>query len=146
MRKEQKKQTEDWTEKIKKMSEVDLFLTIDNFSLLLWRESCNFLEGRTKISHELFQNHQNHYLSIMNQCICKLSDFGVVFQSDKLRHETDSYMQWYAFWKDWMNSFSDGDWKKIQNKLQEGQSIQEYLPKVKWNQEENTAKKLKEKS
>ncbi|GHV24918.1 hypothetical protein FACS1894176_02250 [Bacteroidia bacterium] len=112
--------------------EWKLFLTIDTLGYYLWWQRHEESYGRIEQVDTTEQQYGIAYL--VNQT----RKYGVELaepQVDKTLSPTESYNKWYAFWKEWMKSFSDDDWRVVDGKISKGEDISEYLPEKSWNEE-----------
>lgn len=133
MKKELQDNLEKWKKEVQDLQEFELFLAIDGFGGILWRESHDYSDGRIEMSEEVFKENQEYYYSMQKECLPLLKKFGVDPDSAKDRKD-GNYWKWHSFWKKWMNSFNRQDWIKFEKIHQEKKSVEEYLPKTKWNE------------
>jgi hypothetical protein len=72
---------------------------------------------------------------IQEYVVSKLNKFGVDPASALLsRNDGGDYWKWFEFWHNWhFNELTDEEWNEIGNRLESEESIEEFLPKNKWN-------------
>jgi len=117
-------------EEVEKMSECDLFCAIESLGYYLWWQRHEESHGRVEPVD--LTEHQYGVSYLVNQT----RKYGVELedpQVDKSLAPTESYQKWYHFWKNWMNAFSDPEWREFEAKREKGEDISAYLPKKKWN-------------
>ncbi|MDR2541654.1 MAG: hypothetical protein LBD11_08115 [Candidatus Peribacteria bacterium] len=115
---------EDWPE-------WKLFSTIDALGGYIWWQHHEESHGRCEHVDTTEQKYGIAYL--VNQT----RKYGVELaepQVDETLSPTESYQKWYAFWKQWMKSFSDEVWSVVNAKISKGEDISEYLPKNSWKE------------
>jgi hypothetical protein len=113
-------------------SEWELFFAIDSLGYYLWWQKHEESHGR--VEHVDLTDQQYGISYLVNQT----KKYGVELPEPKVDQflaATESYHKWYQFWKTWMKSFSDSNWKILEEKMKNKEDISDYLPKKKWNEE-----------
>lgn len=133
MKIEHQKAIEDFKKEVQEKKEFELFLIIEGFGSILWREKHEFYHSRLEISEEQFKDNQKYYYTIQKECFSMLNKFDVDLESinDK---SNGNYWKWYNFWKNWMNAFSDKEWNDFEKKHKKNENIDDLLPKKRWNE------------
>ena len=116
MNTENQKKLEDYKNQVKEFSEVELFFYIDGIGGILWREAHDYADDRFEVTEEVFKENQEYYQAMQSENSQKLPEFGIDPETTKDRPNGD-YWKWYNHWKSWMNSFSNIEWEKFNQKL-----------------------------
>lgn len=133
MRKEFEDNIEIWKKDVEKMKEFEVFLAIEGLGRIIWRENHDYSDGRIEMSKETFEENQEYYSALQKECILMLKNFNVNPESVNDRPNGD-YWKWYTFWKNWMDNFSDEEWRKFESKQERKEFIEDLLPKKRWNE------------
>ncbi len=137
MNTENTQKVEDFKIEVKTMSEVELFLQMDGFGGVAWRERRLFKKGNLGISEEIFNENQKYYSGMQKVILQELVRFKVDPESASDR-ANGNYWIWYKHWKDWMKSFSNEDWRRFEKELcrkdKENRNLEPFLPETDWQQ------------
>jgi len=128
-----KEKIEKFKKEVINMKEFELFLTIESLGSILWREKHEFFHDRLKMSEADFKENQEYYRALQKKCVLMLKQFDVDPESVNEK-PNGSYWKWYTFWKNWMNSFSNKEWRDFEIKHEKEENVDDLLPKKKWNQ------------
>lgn len=123
-------------EGVLKMDEVMTYFLIDECGAFTWRMGHDMANGRIpQESHEAIQQDITNVRELQQFAVDNLTRFDVDPESAKDR-ENGAYWKWYHFWDDWKKGLSAEDWDKVSQLMKKEESIEEYLPALKWNEVE----------
>lgn len=119
-------------DKVEISTEAEHYLFIEECGGFIFHMNHEMGRDRIQSSPEILEDIKN-VREIQEYVVSKLSKFGVdpLSVNDK---ENGSYWKWFDFWHTWhKETLTDKEWIEVNEKLQKDQPIDEYLPKIKWN-------------
>ncbi len=130
-------------EKIKNLSELDLYFQIDAMGAHLWYCRHEMSHGRIE---QIDLTEEEYAIEYM---VYQTTKFGVELpepEIDKHVTATPSYNAWYKFYSNhFKNVLSDEEWHAFQRARENGEDISAYMPTGNWQDllEKSTQKTLK---
>lgn len=119
-------------DKVENLTESEHYLFIEECGGFIFHMNHEMSHGRIQSSPEILEDIKNTR-EIQEYVVSKLPKFGVDPLSINDR-ENGSYWKWFNFWHTWhKETLTNKEWRLVSEKLQNDQSIDEYLPKTKWN-------------
>lgn len=115
-----KNRIEDYKKKAEEFTEPELFFHIEAIDA----------EGRMKLPPGTFGNDQEFFQALQDINKSMLPNFKV--NPESVNDPEGSYQRWFTFWKRWKKMFSESQWWRITERMDEKKSIDEFLPKRKW--------------
>ena len=142
---EEKEQKEiDFKNFIETCSEHELYFMIDESGAFLHR--MNHLISHGGIDQEHVEGVYKDIAAVnkmQGQGAEQTKRFGVDFSLVEEYNEAlkfnvkvpcPDYWKWLKHWNDWNESFNDETWDKFVTALDKKESVEEFLPKTKWNE------------
>lgn len=116
-------------------SEVELFMHIEGFGGILFTNGREYQRGNLVMEDEAFKQMQKEIQEKQEACLPFLAPFGLTITKQTFKEKREEYQKWYRHWKNWLDGFSDKEWKNVEKLLVSSDpSLIEYLPKTKWNE------------
>lgn len=136
---------EDFQEFIKNCEEYELFFTIDEAGSFIYRMRQALSNG---VIPETDVDGVNQDVIAINKmqgdAAAQTIRFGVDFKlieqfNDLLKKNITmpcpEYWKWMKYWNDWRGEFTDETWGEFSTALNNKESVAQFLPKKKWNED-----------
>lgn len=116
-------------------SEVELFMCIESFGSALFTNKRAYNKGHMEMEEGDFASMQQNLVDMQMATLPLLKPFGLDVTAESIAQDRTQYDKWYKHWKTWMESFSDEEWRKVDQLLCNNEpELEQYLPKNKWNE------------
>lgn len=133
-------------DKLEECDEYEVWGTIQNLGNFIFYTNHNLAHGRIDgcgnydARKDIYEDLENAQYAL-EYAVYFTKKFGVTFNREPKAGEhiqrSESYNKWYRFWNDHFNNMSDEDYKEFERLQRKGEDVSKYLPKARWNEEEN---------
>ena len=131
-------------DQIQNAKEYQLYFFINQLGGQLFWLRHEWADGRLDVSYEEVKEEKDILQYRIEYLVYQTKKFGVKFKSEPkagehIQKDDKSYWKWFNFWNSHFEKMPQDEFFKFQKALDKHEDVTDYLPKTKWNEDEESS-------